>query len=160
MAGDGSGFDASGVAHPSVIKDGATYVMYYVGLDSGGNAKIGRATAASANGPFSPSPNPVLDVGAGGAFDAVSVKDPVVVKAGAGDYRMLYTGVETLEGEPIERVGYATSADGVTWTKGGVVLGPSLTAYAFDETGVQPSGMLVDGSTLHVWTTAADPPSR
>src|SRR5215204_1921704 len=42
LDGDGSGFDASGVAHPSVVKDGATYVMYYTGLDSSGNAKIGR----------------------------------------------------------------------------------------------------------------------
>ena len=156
LNGDGSGFDASAVAHPSVIKDGATYVMYYAGLDSGGTAKIGRATAASASGPFTRSPSPVLDVGAAGAFDAASVKDPVVVRAGAGDYRMLYTGVETLEGEAIERVAYATSSDGVTWTKAGVVLGPSLTTYAYDEAGVQPAGMLVDGSTLHVWTTTVD----
>src|SRR5262245_6390969 len=155
-AGDGSGFDASGVAHPSVIKDGATYVMYYAGLDSGGAAKIGRATAASANGPFTRSPTPVLDVGAAGAFDAPSVKDPVVVKAGASDYRMLYTGVETLEGKTIERVAYATSSDGVSWVKAGVVLGPSLTAYTYDEAGVEPAGMLVDGSALHVWTSAAD----
>src|SRR5207247_1639720 len=49
LAGDGSGFDASAVAHPSVIKDGATYVMYYTGVDSGGAAKIGRATSGTAN---------------------------------------------------------------------------------------------------------------
>ena len=73
------------------------------------------------------------------------MKDPVVVKAGSGDYRMLYTGVETLEGKLIERVGYATSADGITWTKRGVVLDPSLNAYAADETGIEPTGMLIDG---------------
>ena len=69
---------------------------------------------------------------------------------------MLYTGVETLEGQLIERVGYATSADGITWTKRGVVLDPSLHAYAADETGVEASGMLIDGSTLHVWTSGVD----
>lgn len=156
LAGDGSGFDANAVAHPSVLKDGATYVMYYAGLDGSGAWKIGRATAASAIGPFARGATPVVDVGAAGDFDATSVKDPVVVKAGAGDYRMLYTGVETLEGETIERVGYATSVDGISWTKGGVVLGPSLTAYGYDEVGVQPAGMLVDGSTMHVWTGGVD----
>src|SRR5207247_8999281 len=42
LAGDGSGFDANAVTHPSVIKDGANYVMYYTGLDSCGSARIGR----------------------------------------------------------------------------------------------------------------------
>jgi predicted GH43/DUF377 family glycosyl hydrolase len=160
LDGDGSGFDADGVAHPSVIKDGATYVMYYAGSDGNGNWKIGRATAASGNGPFTAGTTAVLDVGVAGDFDAADVKDPVVVKVGAGDYRMLYTGVETLGGETVERVGYATSVDGVTWTKRGVVLGPSLTAYGFDEAGVEPAGMLVDGATLHVWTSGVDRTGR
>jgi predicted GH43/DUF377 family glycosyl hydrolase len=160
LAGDGSGFDASGVAHPSVIRDGTTYVMYYTGLDSNGTAKIGRATASSVNGPYTRSPGPVLDLGAASEFDAASVKDPVVVKAGPGDYRMLYTGVETLEGNRIERVGYATSTDGSSWTKRGVVLGPSLSAYASDESGVEATGLLIDGSTLHVWTSGVDRSGR
>jgi predicted GH43/DUF377 family glycosyl hydrolase len=160
LDGDGSGFDADAVAHPSVLKDGATYVMYYTGLGSGGTAKIGRAAATAASGPFTRAASPVLDLGSAGQFDAASVKDPVVVKAGAGDYRMLYTGVETLDGATIERVGYATSADGISWTKGGVVLGPSLTAFANDEKGVEPTGMLVDGPTLHVWTSGVDRTGR
>src|SRR5439155_1235238 len=61
LAGDGTGFDASAVAHPSVIKDGANYIMYYTGLDSGGTAKIGRATATAATGPFTRGANAVLD---------------------------------------------------------------------------------------------------
>jgi predicted GH43/DUF377 family glycosyl hydrolase len=160
LAGDGSGFDASAVAHPSVIKDGTTYVMYYEGVDNGGAARIGRATASSPNGTFTRGGSQVLDLGAANEFDATSVKDPVVIKAGAGDYRMLYTGVETLEGKTIERAGYATSVDGLAWTKRGVVLDPSLNAYAVDETGVEPSGMLVDGSTLHVWTSGVDRSGR
>jgi hypothetical protein len=102
----------------------------------------------------------VLDVGTTSEFDATSVKDPVVIKAGAGDYRMLYTGVETLDGRSIERVGYATSADGIAWTKQGVAVNPSLTAYANDETGVEATGMLVDGSTLEVWTSGVDRSGR
>src|SRR6266545_3823339 len=98
------GFDASAVAHPSVIKDGTTYVMYYEGVDNGGAARIGRATASSPNGTFTRGVSQVLDLGAANEFDATSVKDPVVIKAGAGDYRMLYTGVETLERLALERL--------------------------------------------------------
>jgi hypothetical protein len=139
-----------------VIKDGASYVMYYAGLDSSGTAKIGRATAPAPSGPYTRGPSPVLDVGTASEFDATSVKDPVVVKAGAGDYRMLYTGVETLEGNKVERVGYATSSDGISWTKRGVAAGPSLSAYASDESGLEATGMLIDGATLHVWTSGVD----
>jgi hypothetical protein len=73
---------------------------------------------------------------------------------------MLYTGVETLEGNRIERVGYATSSDGISWTKRGVVAGPSLSAYASDETGLEATGMLLDGATLHVWTSGVDRTGR
>jgi predicted GH43/DUF377 family glycosyl hydrolase len=158
MAGDASGFDATAVSHPSVIKDGATYVMYYTGTASG-VSKIGRATAASPGGPFTRGVSATLDTGAAGSFDATSVKDPVVIKDGS-TYRMLYTGVETLEGERIERVGYATSSDGITWTKQGVVLNPSQAPYAEDESGVEATGMLVDGSTLHVWSNGLDRSGR
>jgi predicted GH43/DUF377 family glycosyl hydrolase len=153
LAGDGSGFDASAVSHPSVIKDGSNYVLYYSGTDSGGTLRIGRATSISAGSGFTRSANPVLDVGTAGQFDAASVQDPVVIRAGANDYRMLYTGVD---GDGVERIGYATSTDGGTWTKQGVVLNPSLHAFADDEVGVEPTGMLVDGSVLEVWTDGID----
>ena len=158
LAGDGSGFDASAVGHPSVVKDGSTYVMYYSGTASG-VSRIGRATAASPAGPFTRDAAATLGAGAAGSFDATSVKDPVVVKDGS-TYRMLYTGVETLEGKQIERVGYATSSDGVTWTKHGVVLNPNQEPYAEDELGVEATGMLVDGSTLHVWSNGLDRSGR
>jgi predicted GH43/DUF377 family glycosyl hydrolase len=154
----GSGWDAGGVSHPSVIKDGTNYVLYYSGTDSGGVPKIGRATATSAAGPFTrEAGNPLLTLGVAGSFDEKGVKDPVVAKLGASDYRMLYTGVDA---SGVERVGYATSGDGTTWTKQGVVLDPSQVAYANDESGVEPTGMLLDGSTLHVWTNGIDRTGR
>jgi predicted GH43/DUF377 family glycosyl hydrolase len=157
LTAGGSAFDASAVSHPSVIKDGASYVMYYTGTDSGGISKIGRATSATPGGPFAAGLSPVVSIGGAGSFDSASVKDPVVVKLGATDYRMLYTGVDA---EGIERIGYATSADGTTWAKQGVVLNPSLAAFASDETGVEPTGMLLDGATLHVWTSGVDRTGR
>jgi predicted GH43/DUF377 family glycosyl hydrolase len=151
----GTGFDSSGVSHPSVIKDGATYVMYFTG-DSSGALSIGRASSTTAGGSFA-GDSQILTPGATGAFDAAGVKDPVVVKLGATDYRMLYTGVDA---DGIERVGYATSTNGSTWTKQGVVLNPSMTPFAADESGVEPTGMLVDGATLDVWTSGIDRTGR
>jgi predicted GH43/DUF377 family glycosyl hydrolase len=160
LAGDGSGFDSDDVSHPSVIKDGSNYVLYYAGTDSGGTLRIGRATSATPTGPFSRGANAVVDLGGAGTFDHTAVKDPAVFKAGAGDYRMLYTGVETLEGATIERIGYATSTDGVVWTKRGVVLNPSRAPFAHDEIGLRPTGMLVDGSTVHTWFSGVDRDGR
>jgi predicted GH43/DUF377 family glycosyl hydrolase len=157
LAPSGSGFQSSGVSHPSVIWDGSQYVMYYTGTDSSGTPSIGRATSSSANGTFAAGASAVLSAGAAGTFDSTGVKDPVVEQVGPTDYRMLYTGVDA---DGIERVGYATSPDGSTWTKQGVVLNPSLTPFAADETGVEPTGMLVDGSTLHVWTSGIDRTGR
>jgi predicted GH43/DUF377 family glycosyl hydrolase len=158
VLGTGSGWDAGGVSHPSVIKDGTNYVLYYTGTDAGGAAKIGRATATAAGGPYTrDAGNPLLTLGVAGAFDEKGVKDPVVVKLAASDYRMLYTGVDA---NGVERVGYATSTDGINWTKQGVVLNPSQIPYTNDESGVEPTGMLLDGATLHVWTSGIDRSGR
>jgi hypothetical protein len=92
-----------------------------------------------------------------GTFDEDGVKDPVVTKVGAGDYRMLLTGIDA---DGIERVGYSTSADGTTWSTPTVVLDPSLSPFAADETGDEPTGMLVDGTTVHVWTNGVDRTGR
>src|SRR5205823_14984829 len=74
----GSAFDASAVSHPSVIKDGSTYVMYYTGTDAGGTTRIGRATSSSAGTGYTAGATAVLDLGAVGSFDSDGVKDPVV----------------------------------------------------------------------------------
>jgi hypothetical protein len=160
FAGDGSGFDSAGAAHPSVVKNGATYTLFYTGIDGTGNTAIGRA--ASANPDLSAATRDASAVLAptAGTFDAGGVKDPVVQLVGAGDWRMLYTGVEVLDGRRIERVGYATSTDGITWTKRGPLLSPSLEGGAYDEVGVQPTGIIVAGAEVDVWTSGVDATGR
>lgn len=159
VAGDGSGFDASGVSHPSVIKDGATYVMHYTGRSSG-VPEIGRVASVAAT--FSSptrSVTPVVTKGAVGAFDENGAKDPAVAMLAAGDYRMIYTGIDA---DGIERLGYATSTDGSAWTKQGAILNPSRLGYAYDEVGVRPSGIMLDtaGTALHVYTSGTDRTAR
>lgn len=151
FTGDGSGFDSSGVSHPTVIKDGATYRLYYTGTSAAGVTTIGYSSSASASA-FTNGSQVVAD-GANGSFDDTGVKDPVVWKAGVGDYRMIYTGVSTESSRTVERLGYATSIDGATWikTSPALILNPSGTPFAFDERGVAASGVVIDGSTPHVF---------
>jgi predicted GH43/DUF377 family glycosyl hydrolase len=161
ILGTGAGsFESVGVSHPSVIKDGATYVMYYAGTGSSGLTGIGRATSATASF-ASPvrSSTPVLSPTAA-TFDADGVKDPVVAKLAVGSYVMAYTGIEVVGAKRIERIGIATSADGVTWAKQGIWLGPSQVPYSFDETGMRPAGLLVDGATLRLAVTGVDRSGR
>ena len=153
-----TGFDGSPVSHPSVIKDGSSFVMYYT--DMSGTPAIGRTSSASANSGFGAG-SAVVTAGAAGTFDENGVKDPVVTKVKAGDYRMLLTGIDA---DGIERVGYSTSTDGITWAPPTVALDPSLSPFTADETGVEPTGMLAEGttpgSTLHVWTSGIDRTGR
>lgn len=150
LTADGVGFDSDDVSHPSVIKDGATYRLYYTGTSSTGVTTIGYSSSASATA-FTNGSQVVAD-GAAGSFDDTGVKDPVVWKAGAADYRMIYTGVATENGRPVERLGYATSTDGASWTKSSpaLILNPSAVPFNFDEKGVAASGVVLDGSTPHV----------
>lgn len=150
----GSGFDGSGVAHPSVLKDASTYHLWYTGY-SGATPSIGHLTSAASD-LSSPSGRGAVSFTGTAVYDTAGQKDPVVIKDGS-TYRMLYTG---LASDGVERVLYATSPDGVTWARQGVALNPSQQPYGFDETGVEPSGMLVDGTLLHVWTTGIDRTGR
>jgi predicted GH43/DUF377 family glycosyl hydrolase len=162
LAPSGSGFDASGVGHPSIVKDTTNYLLYYTATDSSGTTSIGRVVAPLANGPDGPfeSRTQASFTGSSQSCDPDGRRDPVVIKAGASDYRMLYTGIEKLEGKTIERGCYATSSDGITWARQGVALNPSQQPYADDEAGVEPTGMLIDGATLHVFSSGVDRSGR
>ena len=145
FSGGASALDDAGVEDPYVVQDGATYVMYYAGTASG-VTRIFRATSVSPNTGFTAGA-PVLDVGAVGSYDRSSLGDPVVIPDPviANKWHLLYTAVETVDGRQIRRVAYATSTDdGASWAKAGVVLNPSGTPFATDESGVQPQGGLID----------------
>ena len=72
----------------------------------------------------------VLDVGAGGAFDAFYCAWPKVVRDESG-WKLYYHSLS----DGIFRVGLATSRDGLRWEKVGPVLGPGKPG-SFDERGV------------------------
>ena len=85
--------------------------MYYHGF-SGSTHQIGLATSPDGLNWSKYPGNPVLSPGPG-SWDANQVRVPMVWKEGLTDYRMIYTGA----GSGGMQIGYATSTDGITWTK-------------------------------------------
>lgn len=103
-------------------------------------------------GPFTKdAANPVLTTGAGSAFDAGQVSDPSVLLNGT--FTMWYQG-RNQTGRRHERIGRATSPDGTTWTKTGVVFSQSGVNGTFDRDGVMQPCVVFDGATTYrMWYT-------
>lgn len=128
-------FDSVMAIAPCVIKDGSTYKMWYTGWNGDsehiGNGitrkisyRIGYAT--SADGVHwtkhlgTAGVGAVFGVGTVGSLDAKGVSHPYVIKEN-NTYRMWYEGYDG----SAWRIFYATSADGVTWTRQGLALNTS-----------------------------------
>ena len=105
------------LAHSILIEDDGTWVMYFTlwngqpGTDDAGS--IGRATAESPEGPWTPDDAPILLPAGGDAWDASQVIAPAVFKTDDG-YVMYYSGTGR---NARQQIGMATSDDGINWTK-------------------------------------------
>lgn len=107
-------WDSGVTAFPSVVLDGATYKMWYAGSGALNDPRrIGYATSPDGFTWTRRGSGPVLQAGAAGSWEANSVGSPTVIKDGS-IYKMWYTG---LDAALYGRIGYATSSDGITWTK-------------------------------------------
>jgi predicted GH43/DUF377 family glycosyl hydrolase len=110
--GLGNAWDYHGVGHPSVIKDGDTYKMWYEGYD-GWYWRIGHASSPDGINWTRHPENPVLSEGVSGTWDDGGVNAPSVFKDG-DVYYLLYVGKDS---GGTTRIGYANSKDGIHWTK-------------------------------------------
>lgn len=150
----GSGWESSHVKDPWVVwdPDAGEWVCYYAGYN-GTQYQIGRATASDLRGTWTKyGSNPVIALGSGGAFDDEDCFFPCVVydpDDADPDYlwKMLYgahDGTTTT-------IGYASSPDGLTWTKRGKVLDVGA-ASAWDESGVNVGCFRKNaGGTWELW---------
>ncbi len=110
-----SSWDDFKIRAPSVIKVGATYIMYYEGEDAAGHKRqIGRATSNDGVTWVKTGANPVLTPGAAGSWDALEVRYPSVHFDGT-TYRLWYWGWNGTDAAA--KIGLATSSDGITWTR-------------------------------------------
>ncbi|MCK5548201.1 MAG: PKD domain-containing protein [Thermoplasmata archaeon] len=149
--GTSGSWDDVWATYPSVIYDGSAYKMWYTGYD-GNTRRIGYATSLDGIAWTKSTANPVLDVGSG-SWEIAHVSTADVIYDGV-TYHMWYAGYET---SGIARIGYATSPDGIVWTKysGNPVLdrGPP---GSWDEIYVYSPSVIYDGSTYHMWFGGLD----
>lgn len=118
--GAAGSWDEAGVLALGMYFDGVTFYMWYSGFDAEGNDCIGYATSADGIDWTKHSSNPLLCAGEAGSWDEVGVGSPSVIVGGVF-FHMWFdaTGADNSTG-----IGYATSVDGITWTKQGT--GPVL----------------------------------
>jgi Predicted glycosylase len=97
------------------LADDGTWVLLFETVSVSDPWSIGRATATSPAGPWTVDPEPILEAGAEGAFDAGGVAWPSVVRLSDG-YALYYTAFDRPRaGTGV--IAMATSPDGVVWTK-------------------------------------------
>lgn len=114
IPGPTGSWDALGATFASVIYDDQVneYRMYYHGYNSSYH-QVGLATSPDGLNWTKYPENPIVTVGSAGSWDRTGVRVPMVWKEGPNDYRMIYTGSGSAAGQ----IGYATSSDGINWTK-------------------------------------------
>lgn len=117
--GERGAFDEWGQADPSVMYDGV-WKMWFDAMDRSYHwDKIGYAE--SVDGENWQIKGTAIQRGGASEWDEKSVHHPVVIKEN-GCYGMYYSGCR--EGEPhnVRHIGLATSRDGLTWDKEGIVI--------------------------------------
>ena len=150
--------DGYGVGGMSVQRVGTTYYMWYSGVPENEYSQRIYLATSSDGITWTKEPNPVLGLGAPGAFDSRQLTKPSVIYDPANvvaPFRMWYAA----EDESGGGVGYATSSDGRTWTKLGEVLAPGKPGMADSYRVMQPC-VLVDNGVYFMWYTADDSNNR
>lgn len=113
--GDSGKFDDEHASMPWVIYEDSIFKMWYTGdpnPNGGAGYKIGFATAPNPTDWTKYNASPVLSGGGSGQFDAESVFKPIVIKRDSM-YQMWYSGSDGNK----SNTGYATSFDGINWSK-------------------------------------------
>jgi predicted GH43/DUF377 family glycosyl hydrolase len=109
--GAAGSWDSRWIFAPKVHYDGNTYHMWYSGFN-GTNVRIGYATSPNGTTWTKYSGNPVFNLGTSGSWDDSHISSPSIIYDG-GIYHMWYEGGK---GSTVQ-IGYATSTDGITWTR-------------------------------------------
>jgi uncharacterized repeat protein (TIGR01451 family) len=158
QSGSSGNWDDDGVVVSFVLVEGGVFKMWYTGRGTTGPVnQIGYATSPDGSVWTKHAGNPVMSVGAVGQWDSARVREASVVHLGS-TYHMWYGGTDN---HPIYRIGYATSPDGLAWTKNAAnpVLGVGA-ANAWDDTTVYAPQVVHYGGTFHMWYSAGDGPNN
>lgn len=145
------------VLYACLVPEMPGYKMWYTALDYSAGPfpiyRIGLATSPDETA-FTKSPiNPVMDKGTPGSWDVDGVGMPSVLFDGSG-YKMWFHGID-YSGGPSTGIGYATSPDGVTWSKnpGNPVLNPSPGQW---DQMIMTTRVIFAGGEYKMWYTGMD----
>jgi predicted GH43/DUF377 family glycosyl hydrolase/DNA-binding transcriptional ArsR family regulator len=130
-------WDSSWVDYPSVIWNGTEYLMYYSGFNSTSTESVGVAFSKDMIHWQKYVGNPILRPGPG-LYDNYSISSHAVMYD-PPLYKMWYAG--RYSGNYTHSIGYATSPDGVHWTKytGNPVMTRMTTDYLYFDGPFGPS---------------------
>lgn len=114
-------WDGLFIESPSVLYDGSLYYMWYSGIDTTWRVRIGVATSPDGITWTKYPGNPVITEGSLYAWDGLSVAVPAVIYHNQA-FEMWYCGasyLDLLDNNTVDtlKVGYATSPDGLNWTR-------------------------------------------
>ncbi len=146
-------FDERGVADPYVIRVGNEFYLFYLGQDRARRQRLGIARSGDGVKWEKLRSNPILELGAPGAFDENGLGEPAVWSSG-GSYWMLYTGRDRGERR---RIGLARSSDGVHWERDFRFM-PIAGTEPWDREVVCDPSVEVMGDQVRVWFGGGDLP--
>jgi predicted GH43/DUF377 family glycosyl hydrolase len=142
------------VGWPTVVIVNDTCRMWYVGGSDEIVAQIGYATSTDGINWTKYENNPVVRVGTAGSWDSTWVYSPCVIYNGSA-FTMWYTGAigDYTDFNPWEMgVGYATSTDGINWTKhASNPVFKENTPGNWDDLHVGEQTVLFHNAMFHMW---------
>jgi predicted GH43/DUF377 family glycosyl hydrolase len=116
VLGLGSSWENQYIFSPFVAYNGSAFLMWYNGENKNGVISVGLATSLDGISWIRYPQNPVLRVGSVGEWDHGSVLGASILYEGA-IYKMWYSGKAQSGTSSTISIGYATSSDGIHWTK-------------------------------------------
>jgi predicted GH43/DUF377 family glycosyl hydrolase len=147
-------WDTTSVGSTCIIYDStdAVYRMWYAGANEAYKGKIGYAESPDGINWDKDENNPVFEVGSEGSWDHLGVGYPAVVVVN-DTCHMWYAGLS--DPSSVE-IGYATSADGINWTRyeNNPVIRVGGTG-SWEDTWVYMHSLIYKDSAFHMWYTGA-----
>jgi len=132
----------------ALIKDGSIFKMWFSGGPQDGPWQTGYATSLDGINWEIYAENPVLESGGAGSWDEMESDGPTVIKDGSV-YKMWYHGCNA--DYSVCSIGYATSNDGISWTKYADNPVIESTAGTWDESGLGWPRVIKYGATYQMW---------
>lgn len=157
----GDYFTGSNWNDPNVLKVGNQYIMYASSGDFlSGDVAIYRFTTSDLSSAWQLSPTTPVFIKSAGAtdWDRKSVETPSVVYF-QNKYYLFYTGYSSFTDVTTYKIGYATSTDGITWTRvPNVYLEPTDPTgppnLQFNQYTVAEPGAVVFNNKIYLYFTA------